>query len=151
MQLTVPCFRNKKYSCSDILEKQKIYIMLIIIIFVQFPLYSQVITDTEVQKQLRQWGVESSDTIENAKTIIIEFGKIKPQGGISISLPILEFINKDQIILLRGASGYITSKGTIVIEAQLLYISAVVISIKGNKYLIVGESLKDIVNYLLGY
>jgi hypothetical protein len=127
----------------------RFYLLLFFMVFLQLPLFSQVTTNYEAKDQLREWGVYSSKIIENAETITIESGQIKASGGISVSLPILDFIYENQIILLTGASGYKTAKGTIIIEADLLYISAVVINVNGKKYLVVGQSLRDIVNYLL--
>lgn len=127
----------------------KIFLVLVILTILPMYLSAQVSTNFAAKTQLREWGVYSSKIIEDAETITIESGQIKASGGISVSLPILEFIYENQIILLAGASGYKTQKGTIIIEADLLYISAVVINVSGRKYLIVGQSLKDIVNYLL--
>ena len=114
-----------------------------------WPAVSQVSTNFSAKQQLRDWGVYSTKMIENAEQIIIEGGSITPEGGISVDLPILQFIGQDQIVLLAGASGYITPRGTIVIEADLLYISAVVITLGRQTYLVVGQDLKAIVNWLL--
>ena len=123
-------------------------LLLFLMTFSQVSLFSQVTTNYEAKTQLMEWCVYSSNIIENAETITIESGRIEASGGISVSLPILDFIYENQVILLNGASGYKTAKGTIIIEADLLYISAVVINANGRKYLVVGQSLKDIVNYL---
>jgi len=125
------------------------FLLLLLTFLLPLSISSQVATNYEAKTQLMEWGVYSSKIIEDAETITIESGQIKASGGISVSLPILDFIYENQIILLTGASGYKTAKGTIIIEADLLYISAVVINTNGRKYLVVGQSLKDIVNYLL--
>jgi hypothetical protein len=111
--------------------------------------YTQIYSNYEAKDYLRKWGVSSSKIIEDAEIITIDSGSISGEGGLCLSLPILEFINQNQIVLFDGASGYITKKGTIVIEAESLYISAVVINIENKKYFVVGKSLKDIVNNLL--
>ncbi|HGJ65652.1 TPA: hypothetical protein ENS27_09710 [bacterium] len=143
--------RKRKKLLQNISSKNISKIFLVLVILAILPMYlsAQVTTNFAAKTQLREWGVYSSKIIEDAETITIEFGQIEASGGISISLPILDFIDESQIILLNGASGYKTNKGTIIIEAYLLYISAVVINVSGRKYLIVGQSLKDIVNYLL--
>ncbi|MHB8132030.1 MAG: hypothetical protein ACYDEX_23970 [Mobilitalea sp.] len=149
--------RNKKkfYENSNLINtknkalKRFIFLVFVVLLFIPAILYSQVSTNYDAKSKLRDWGVYNYKIIENAETITIESSQIKASGGISISLPILDFINENQIVLLNGASGYKTNKGTIIIEADLLYISAVVINISGRKYFIVGQSLKDIVNYLL--
>jgi hypothetical protein len=114
-----------------------------------FQIHGQVYSNSAAKAKLREWGIFSSKIIEDAETIVVESGEITRDGGLCISLPIFEFVNQDNIVLLRGASGYIASNGKIIIEAELLYISAIVIRINNRKYLIVGQSLKDIVNYLL--
>ncbi|NJL71777.1 MAG: hypothetical protein HC888_09230 [Candidatus Competibacteraceae bacterium] len=119
-----------------------------VMLVIPLMLYAQVSTDYEAKSLLRDWGVYSSRIIENAERIIIESGSIEGEGGMCISLPILYFVQENDIVLLNGASGYRTKRGTIVIEADLLNISGVVININGRTYFIVGKSLKDIVNYL---
>lgn len=110
---------------------------------------AQVRTDSEARSVLREWGISSSKWIQNAQQIIVSPGRIEPRGGISIDLPILEFVRRDQIILLQGASGYVERNGTIVIRADILNISAVVIGRGTGRRLIVGRSLRDIVNWII--
>jgi hypothetical protein len=106
---------------------------------------AQFYSDYEAKSYLRESVVYSSNMITNAEKITIDGCEIKPVGGISIDLPILECVTQDEVMLLEGAEGYITSKGTIIIEATGLSIDAVYY--KG--YLIVADSLKTIANWIV--
>lgn len=112
------------------------------------PTAAQFYSSFEAKRFLRDMGASYGDFIENAETIIVENGEIEGHGGISVDLPILAFVSEQDVILLDGASGYVTNSGRIFIEADTLHISAVVLPIRGRDYLIVGESLADIANWL---
>jgi hypothetical protein len=117
-------------------------------IFLLNGLYGQIYSDFEAKSALRDWGVFSSNIIENAEIIIINGSEITGIGGMCISLPILVYINENEVITLNGSTMYITDGGRIVIEADLMSISGIIIRINGKKYFIVGKSLRDIANYI---
>lgn len=113
------------------------------------PSFAQVTTEYQAKNVLNDLGVYSSKIIRNAESIIIKPGEIKGLGGICTDLPILDFINENQVVLLPGVSGSVTNKGIIIIEADRLYVCGIVYSTRGKKYFIVGPSLRDIVNSLI--
>jgi hypothetical protein len=123
-------------------------IVLFLFIFSFQNVLSRVHTDWEAKNKLREWNVFSTHIIENVEIIIIHNNQIQSHGGIGINLPVFASISENNIILLRGASGFKTRKRTI-IEADFMHISAVIININRSQYLVVGQSLRDIVNYLL--
>lgn len=110
------------------------------------PIEETIHSDSEAKELLLNWGVSSGNWIENAQRIIVSNGQIKPEGGLSIDLPILGFVSQYNIRLLGRTHGAVTSSGVIVIETDWLYLSAVFYE---RKYLIVGDSLKQIVNWML--
>jgi len=125
------------------------FVMILLLLTISSISFSQVYTDLEAKRVLRELGISSSKIIHDAEVIVILPGEIRGVGGLSIDLPILDFITNDQIILLNGVSGYVTKRGVIIIEADLLYVSGVVFSSGIKKYFIAGSSLKDIANYLI--
>lgn len=110
---------------------------------------SQVYSDLEAKAILNELGISSSKMIRDADLIIVVKNQIAGVGGLCIDLPILDFIKDDQIVLLPGVEGFVTKKGSIIIEGSYLYVSAVIHRVGLKKYLIAGPSLKDIANYLL--
>lgn len=120
-------------------------------------LFTQVFTNFNARAVLYEMGVRPEDIIENVKIIRVTAGTI--QGfdvnmteDESIGVPshvIYDFIREDNIILLKGASGYVAENGEIIITADYIYISAVRVKIGFEKYLVVGQSLKDIADFLL--
>jgi len=129
---------------------KKIIICAVILLAIISFSFSQVYTDFEAKQKLREWGVFSTNIIQDAELIVASRGgKIIGIGGLCIDLPILDFISQDQVILITGVDGVVTKKGSIIIEATSLFASAVVFAGGGKKYLIAGPSLKDIVNYLI--
>jgi len=93
-------------------------------------------------------GVYSSNIIEDVEFITVTATMIQGFGGIGINMPIYASVRNDDIVILRGASGYTTNK-RVILEADIYSISAVLISQRGRRYLIVAPSLADIVNYLI--
>ena len=123
-----------------------------ILIILFFPLnqsFGQVSTEFEAKQQLKKMGVTSSKIIENAEIITVESGIITGTGGITISLPIYEFIDYNNIIIQRSVATSYMEKNNVIIKSTSLYISAIVIKKNNRKYLFVGKNLRDIVNTFL--
>ena len=123
-----------------------------ILILLFFPLnqsFGQVSTEFEAKQQLKKKGVTSSKIIENAEIITVESGIITGTGGITISLPIYEFIDYNNIIIQRSVATSYMEKNNVIIKSTSLYISAIVIKKNNRKYLFVGKNLRDIVNTFL--
>jgi len=121
------------------------YLFVLLLIGFSFCHARFIYTDFEAKQFLREYGAKYSDFISDAKIIISDGLQVKGTGGICIDLPIYACISPENIILLNGASGYKTNSGSVVMEADYLSISAVVI----GKYLVVGQSFKDIANYVI--
>jgi len=123
--------------------------LLILLFFSVNQTFGQVSTEFEARQQLRKLGITSSKIIENAETITVRNGTITGTGGITFSLPIYEYIEWNDIFIQQGAATSYIDKNDVIINADVLYISAVVIKRDNRKYLLVGKKLKDIVNILL--
>jgi len=105
-------------------------------------------TDYEAKEFLRNIGF--TGFIKDAELLIIAGGEIKGKGGLTIDLPILGFVNKNQIYILDYcAKGTVYDTGTIVIKTNGLSISCAYGIVGGRTCLVVGRDLKHIAtNYV---
>ena len=125
-------------------------VYLLILFFISYnQLFAKVSTEFEAKQYLRKLGVTSSKIIDKAEMITVESGKITGTGGITVSLPIYDFIVHNNIIIQRGAATSYIDKNNVIINADAIFISAIVIKRDNRKFLLIGKNLRDIVNLLL--
>lgn len=125
-----------------------LFYFILMLIFLTSTSSSQVYSNLEAKEILYDLGVSPLNIIENVKIIKVKPGLIEGFNG-GYPRKIYKFVNEDDIILLKGATAYETEEGEILIIADYLFISAVLIKLDNRWYLIVGRTLYDIVNFLV--
>lgn len=127
-----------------------LFYVVFLLIFLNSFSFSQIYSNLEARRILHGLGVSSVNIIENVKVIKVTPGVIEGFDGGS-HRRIFEVINEDDIILLDGATLYKTGGGEIIIKADRIFISAVLMKLDNRWHLIVGRTLDDIINFLADY